>query len=416
MGGKWLWQSDTGWIEYDINMCRLLEEAYKKKEKQFKVDEQRFIDLENMLQRRYDDVSKRRLIKREEVPDLIFDKDIIFILAKTVKKSELLNEQIIKAGGLIAHLPAGKCTLVICSNSEAKDFIPEIKEARKLKIPIVTPDFIVDSVTEDKKQDPEDYLTRLPKELTNATDSPAVITPAVIIPAVITSPVATTTVIDKLQINSKWTGASTQDGVSHYAFELTIISRTENNFEGYMIWTSLNNCKTKVTGSISGRTANLAEIEVLSGDDVEVPNKYIGEISDDGGSIKGNYADYEGAPGTFHLTFQSVSDAAVPTPMDITGSNTPAMTATVAIDPIIIAFSKLQPGTSWNVQLQRPINMELDIDTTADNAFTAKVNKEDIKTDIKGSWTSTDFKMEDDQFTYDGKFDGTKKNNSNSCY
>jgi len=141
---------------------------------------------------------------------------------------------------------------------------------------------------------------------------------------------------------------------------------------------------------------------------VEVPNKYIGEISEDGSSIKGNYADYEGAPGTFHLTFQSVSDTA-PTPMDIsTGSDTIAMTATVAIDPIIIAFAKLQPGTSWNAQLQRPINIEVDIDTAADNTFTGKLG-EDIKTDIKGSWTSTDFKMEDEHFSFDGKFDGTKK-------
>jgi len=105
----------------------------EKKETKFKVDEQRFIDLENMLQRRYDDASKRRGVKREEVPDLIFDKDIILILAKTAKKKELLSDQIIKAGGLIAHILAAKCTLIICSNSEAKEFLPEITEAKKTK-------------------------------------------------------------------------------------------------------------------------------------------------------------------------------------------------------------------------------------------------------------------------------------------
>jgi len=178
-----------------------------------------------------------------------------------------------------------------------------------------------------------------------------------------------------------------------------------------MVWTSLNNCKTKVIGSLSGKTANLTETDVLSGDDVAVPNKYTGDLSDDGSNLKGTYADYEGAPGTFHLTFQSVSAppaaaaAAAPVPMDISSSDTIAIPTTELTN----AFAKLQTGTTWNIKLIRPTYMELDIETTADNTFTGKVSIEENKTDIKGSWTATDFKMEDSVYTYDGKFDGTKK-------
>jgi hypothetical protein len=53
-----------------------------------KVDSERFIDLKDMLQRRYDDTSKRRNVKREEAQPM---QDLVLFLVgnipdKTVKK------------------------------------------------------------------------------------------------------------------------------------------------------------------------------------------------------------------------------------------------------------------------------------------------------------------------------------------
>jgi len=61
---RWFWMADSGWTEYDKKMCEKLEDSFKAKNKKFDVDDQRFIDFENMLQRRKDDPSKRRAVKR----------------------------------------------------------------------------------------------------------------------------------------------------------------------------------------------------------------------------------------------------------------------------------------------------------------------------------------------------------------
>lgn len=47
--------------------CRI-EAEYKKGQKRVKVDDERFVDVTHMLQRRYDDETKRREVKREEPP------------------------------------------------------------------------------------------------------------------------------------------------------------------------------------------------------------------------------------------------------------------------------------------------------------------------------------------------------------
>ncbi|GAM20617.1 hypothetical protein SAMD00019534_037920 [Acytostelium subglobosum LB1] len=74
----WSWAGDSGggpanggghqdvWIKYDLDFSKKLEDSFKKGDEEYKVDSQRFIDLKNMLQRRYDDNNKRRNVKRED--------------------------------------------------------------------------------------------------------------------------------------------------------------------------------------------------------------------------------------------------------------------------------------------------------------------------------------------------------------
>jgi hypothetical protein len=74
--GVWYWNGDSSknsqqdiWIQYEDEVSDKIEKAFLKKQKTMKLDDERYLDLEHMLQRRYDDTSKRRAIKRE-VPQL----------------------------------------------------------------------------------------------------------------------------------------------------------------------------------------------------------------------------------------------------------------------------------------------------------------------------------------------------------
>lgn len=77
---RWFWKSDSDWVEFDESISVAAEEVYwlgvvlcvltcasgGDKSRKVKVDDQRYIDVQNMVQKRYDDPSKMRLVKREE--------------------------------------------------------------------------------------------------------------------------------------------------------------------------------------------------------------------------------------------------------------------------------------------------------------------------------------------------------------
>ncbi|EGG18645.1 poly(ADP-ribose) polymerase [Cavenderia fasciculata] len=69
----WYWAGDSAggghqdmWVKYDSAFAKKLEKAYVKNKPKVKVDSDRFCDMQNMLQRRYDDENKRRMLKRED--------------------------------------------------------------------------------------------------------------------------------------------------------------------------------------------------------------------------------------------------------------------------------------------------------------------------------------------------------------
>eukprot|EP01105_Mastigella_eilhardi_P020992 TRINITY_DN5045_c0_g1_i1.p1 TRINITY_DN5045_c0_g1~~TRINITY_DN5045_c0_g1_i1.p1 ORF type:complete len:660 (-),score=178.51 TRINITY_DN5045_c0_g1_i1:684-2486(-) len=61
----WQWLSDDGWELYSKQLCVKLEKAREGGVKQVKVDEERYVDLDEMAQCRYSDPSKQRKVKRE---------------------------------------------------------------------------------------------------------------------------------------------------------------------------------------------------------------------------------------------------------------------------------------------------------------------------------------------------------------
>ncbi|PRP83966.1 hypothetical protein PROFUN_08650 [Planoprotostelium fungivorum] len=61
---RWWWQADQGWVRYSQALEEELEKAWSTKS-DVKIDDQRFVDLKNMYQRRYDDHNKIRPVKRE---------------------------------------------------------------------------------------------------------------------------------------------------------------------------------------------------------------------------------------------------------------------------------------------------------------------------------------------------------------
>lgn len=65
----WFWAGDSKagksqdiWVEYDPKMAKKIERSYQKGESEVKIDSERFLDLDKMLQRRYDDTKKRRAV------------------------------------------------------------------------------------------------------------------------------------------------------------------------------------------------------------------------------------------------------------------------------------------------------------------------------------------------------------------
>jgi len=83
----WSWCTDGGkWVLYDDATADKIERAYQAKKPDVKVDDERFVDITNMLQRRYDDTNRCRNVKRETSP--VFKKFTFILLGVMKKKSQ----------------------------------------------------------------------------------------------------------------------------------------------------------------------------------------------------------------------------------------------------------------------------------------------------------------------------------------
>eukprot|EP01088_Endostelium_zonatum_P002975 TRINITY_DN1391_c0_g1_i2.p1 TRINITY_DN1391_c0_g1~~TRINITY_DN1391_c0_g1_i2.p1 ORF type:complete len:554 (-),score=251.12 TRINITY_DN1391_c0_g1_i2:136-1797(-) len=63
----WSWKADHGWVDYSADLNTQLSNAVLTGTTNVRVDSERFVDVENMLQRRYDDVNRRRQVRKQPI-------------------------------------------------------------------------------------------------------------------------------------------------------------------------------------------------------------------------------------------------------------------------------------------------------------------------------------------------------------
>eukprot|EP00029_Vermamoeba_vermiformis_P010532 TRINITY_DN5548_c0_g1_i1.p1 TRINITY_DN5548_c0_g1~~TRINITY_DN5548_c0_g1_i1.p1 ORF type:complete len:433 (-),score=127.81 TRINITY_DN5548_c0_g1_i1:35-1294(-) len=139
MAAKWSWKNDQDkWIAYDAKISAKIEKEYKLGRKSCDVDDERFVDILNLLQRRKDDMSKCRLVKREEPLPL---SEYVFLLLG----DDLLDtweDDITKHGGLITEYLTDKVTHVVVAKSEVKKHMKKLQEAKKMSLPTLNGDYL----------------------------------------------------------------------------------------------------------------------------------------------------------------------------------------------------------------------------------------------------------------------------------
>lgn len=75
----WYWQNDSGiWIEYGKVISDRIEEQYSKGLKEINVDDQRYIDVDSMMQRRYDNSARKRYVKRRDARTIVIISNVSF--------------------------------------------------------------------------------------------------------------------------------------------------------------------------------------------------------------------------------------------------------------------------------------------------------------------------------------------------
>eukprot|EP01098_Paradermamoeba_levis_P007128 TRINITY_DN2957_c0_g5_i2.p1 TRINITY_DN2957_c0_g5~~TRINITY_DN2957_c0_g5_i2.p1 ORF type:complete len:488 (+),score=180.22 TRINITY_DN2957_c0_g5_i2:103-1464(+) len=321
---KWQWYGDKGWADYDKKVVDNMEEEFQeKKSKKIKVDKERYVDIdfksgadikknfngmekeENLvgIQRRYDDEMKRRAVRRV-TPDIFSSEIVIVCLPK--KSKEPLERAITLYQGLVPAKLTKKVTAVVANEKYFDDFEDELNSAKEFDIPIVSSDFITDSIEAGKtvsrtkyilkvkkrKKEPEEEEEGPPKKKKADSDEE-------------TSSKAKY----EMKEGSQWMGVcSYKLEKKHYPFSLSVKkvkSQGKDSFQikGVVEWPTLNGASTKFKGEIDGKTFNFKEYEILKGkDEVEVPTNYKGKFAD-ASTINGkvDLADLEGEEISFAL-------------------------------------------------------------------------------------------------------------------
>jgi len=182
-----------------------------------------------------------------------------------------------------------------------------------------------------------------------------------------------------LQPKSCFSGISEQEGFDPCPFMLTISERDNDNFKGQIVWATLQTT-TKFKASINDNLVTIEEYELVSGDDVEVPNKYSGALADDG-SLKGKLVDSHGEEGTFELKNVSLPKGTLPK-------------------------DNFRQNSLWKGICYTPFPFTLSIEKRQKNSFTGVMSWptiEDSKTKVRG--TIADGKLEFEEYEVIKGFD-----------
>lgn len=274
--GQWMWYSDSGWVPFSDALNDEIEKGYKAKKDRVKVDDQRFVDLKQLLQRRYDDENKCRMVKREIKPS--FDGCVVALSGPFSKAESDVIRLISDNGGLVAQFITPKVSMVICSKS-VTSITPNLAEAQALGISIVVEDVIDDIIRNGAKNvDFKNYTASLPASSSSASMSA---------PLSSSSPSNTSVlaVVSPFERASKWSGVYTDPSGAMMPVEL-IVTLTHNSsgaFLSELKRPTLKNLKTKVLGTFNGSALILEEVSLISGGASgklpTFPNKFTGTVS-----------------------------------------------------------------------------------------------------------------------------------------
>lgn len=319
-GVSWLWLGDdkTTWNEYNSRISEKIEEAHKAGKTKVRVDTQRFVDLQDMVQRRYDLSGKDRPVKRvvsssAATSGNLFEGLIFFLLGSFSTPKEKLSASIDSEGGLIAWGFHKRVTHVICNPAESSSVMKHLahiaKEAKKHDIPVLSEDFISASISKRKLLDVDDFTVSIQKDKNGegngskatkrklSSDEPSQDQPAK--KSKVSDEEVAEYLSDKFEKNDTVKGSVFQG----HPFELAITTRKEDKLEGIIEWPTLDNTITKWRGKIEGSSISIEEFETMEGDGVEVPNNYVGKFSS--GKIVGMATDPHGETSRFEITLPS---------------------------------------------------------------------------------------------------------------
>eukprot|EP00002_Diphylleia_rotans_P012146 TRINITY_DN2377_c0_g2_i11.p2 TRINITY_DN2377_c0_g2~~TRINITY_DN2377_c0_g2_i11.p2 ORF type:complete len:167 (+),score=45.83 TRINITY_DN2377_c0_g2_i11:70-570(+) len=164
---QWSWEGDSGWVDYSPETNAIIQKAHELQRSRVAVDAERFVDFENMLQRRYDDEMKRRRVKsnsRKKTPAItrtkVFDHHIFALFGTLPKSFHDLAVEIESHGGVAVAEFIDRATFVICPDAEKASFATELKAAAEQNVPVVSYQFLVDAITANALPDPASYLVQ----------------------------------------------------------------------------------------------------------------------------------------------------------------------------------------------------------------------------------------------------------------
>eukprot|EP01105_Mastigella_eilhardi_P002625 TRINITY_DN1331_c0_g1_i1.p1 TRINITY_DN1331_c0_g1~~TRINITY_DN1331_c0_g1_i1.p1 ORF type:complete len:494 (-),score=97.60 TRINITY_DN1331_c0_g1_i1:87-1568(-) len=213
---QWSWLSENGYVLYSEAQNELIEAAFQAKKTQLDLDAERFIDLVENYQRRKDDPSKRRVVKREVMNPAatpsqkskssvtpksggiggaigrgavgnIFDCIAFHFPAGQMPKHVV--EEIERQGGHVCRVFTPAVTYVVLEADEVYKCADVIKTVTKSGASVVSHEFVTDSIAAGKVVDTGPYIIHPPKAGTTppppSAVAPAAVAPAAVAPAAV---------------------------------------------------------------------------------------------------------------------------------------------------------------------------------------------------------------------------------------
>lgn len=342
------------------------------------------------------------------------------------KAKKTVEDKVKEYGGLVAAALNKQCTMLVLSEKDASGkYATQVAKARKLKVARVKPDYFDKCEEEEKLVDRSAYLIKTeedeeeeeeeeeeevkppkakakaaddsdtmqvdPKSKKRKADSLGDEEDDATTATAATSSTTTASAATKkaktelttssssgdasaaadtyLQAKSVWSGVAEQADFDPCPLMLNMTARNGDDVSGTINWATLSTI-TKFRGTVSGNTLKIEEYEIITGDDVEVPNNYTATLGADG-TLEGTFVDSHNESGHFKLT----NTYHLPAPKD-----------------------NFRAQSVWRGVAHVPFPFSMEVKTRSGNAFTGVVTwptLENAQTKVKGTLANDQLKFEE---------------------